>query len=657
VLLRVNELALSEANDTATADTRLATSYEVRNLLAELIAVGNTNLDGNYIFSGFKTNIQPFDSSGTYQGDTGSLEIYVDRAIKKEINVTGDSAFSDPSKLLSSVVGDSVGRGTLRMTAGSNNPVTLPIDATSVTVDSTNNKLVFTDTVANYTITLANGTYTSSTLAAEIKTKMEAAITTNDTYTVSFDPSAGTFSIKNDTGNTNTLQLLWSDAAATAEALLGYDAVDSAVLAAGASDTGDFIAGLRIDSTNNGIVFDYGGTEYTATIASGTYTTAGLNAAVKAAMEAAEPSGDTFTVSYAAGRFTIPNDAGNGSNLTLKWSDTGSTAASVLGFAAADSAALAAGSSVTSDNFGGMLVDASPELIRDTINAPMTGAYAAADTIGTGTLTFKVGAAETVTLTVDSTNNTPTLLRDAINALGTGIEVRIATDTVTSEQRLLFRPAVPDTVYSIDVSNDSDGNDKDTAGLSALVHTEMLSNLTTTALGVEAVVINDTQGKRLLLDIKDDNATLTIDVDETNDGDYVDAQDTDATGLSRLYHASSTTTNMSTSISFFTVLDHLKNSLTNNDDTGIRASSLLLDSALDRVLNVRADIGARLKYIEDHKLGLEDDYIFFSETLSDFEDADIAEAATEMAKIQASLEAMRLASLRILSQTLLDFLK
>ena len=661
LMLRVKELALSESNDTATADTRLSTSHEVQNLLGELISLGNTNLDGNYIFSGFQTNTKPFDSSGTYQGDTGSMKIYIDKATKKEINVTGDSAFNDPTKLLSSVLGDSVGRGTLKITTGSDNPVTLPIDATSVTVDSTNNDLVFTDTVGTYTITLAEGTYTSSTLAAEIKTKMEAAITTNDTYTVSFDPSAGAFSIKNNTGNANTLDLLWSDGAATAADLLGYsNLADSGALAAdGSSDTSDFIAGLRIDSTNNGIVFDYGGTEYTATIASGTYSGTGLAAAVTAAIEAAEPTADTFTASYSnvTDRFTIDNDLGNASSLTLNWSDADSTAASVLGFAAADSAVLAATESDVSDNFGGMLIDASTELIRDTINAPMTGLYAPTDTIGTGTLTLKAGSADAVTLTVDSTNNTPALLRDAINALGMGIEARIATDTVTSEQRLLFRPVVPGTVYSIDVSGDGDGNDKDTAGLSALLHTETLSNLTTTALGVEALVINDTQGKRLMFDIQDNNTTLTIDVDDTNDGDYVDAQDTDATGLSRLYHASDTTTNLNTSISYFTVLDHLTNSLTTNNDSGIRATSLLIDSAIDRVLNVRADVGSRLKHIENHKLTLEDDNIFFLEQLSKFEDADIAYAATEMAKVEASLEAMRLASVRILSQTLLDFLR
>jgi flagellin-like hook-associated protein FlgL len=375
-------------------------------------------------------------------------------------------------------------------------------------------------------------------------------------------------------------------------------------------------------------------------------------------MENAEGTpGEDFNISYLAGRFTIENDAGNGSALTLKWSDTDSTAASMLGFAAADSAALAAGSSDVSDAFGGMIVDASLEQIRDTINAPMSKAYAATDTIGTGTLTLNAGTADAVTLTVDSTNNTPARLRDAINALGAGIEARIATDTVTSEQRLLFRPTVPDTVYSIEVSDDADGNNRDTAGLSALLHTEKLSNLTVNALGIEALAINDTQGKRLLFDIKDKNAALTIDVDDTNDGDYTDAQDTDTTGLSRLYHASDTTTNLNTSISFFTILDHLTNSLTTNDAVGIRGSSLLIDSALDKVLNVRADVGSRIKYIEDHKFALEDDHIFFSTHLSSFEEADIASAATEMAKVQASLEAMRISSIRMLSQTLLDFLK
>lgn len=429
---RARELAVAESNGTATATTRKVTSYEVQNLYNELLDIGNAKLKDKYLFSGFLTSTKPFNALGTYMGDSGSLEIFIANGIKTGINITGDTAFSDTTKQLSAVLGSTAGMGVLRITAGSNNPVTIPI----------------------------------------------------------------------------------KDAA----------------------------------------------------------------------------------------------------------------------------------------------TNASPEEVRDAINAPMSGYYDAADTIGTGTLTLKAGTGSPVTLAVDGSNNTPALLRDSINTLNMGIEARLATDTVTGQVRLFFRPTTAGTPITIDVSGDGDGNDKDTSGLSALLHTDLQSNLTTNALGIEAFVINDTAGKRMLFDSTTPNTSFTIEVDEGNDGSFADAADTDTSGLSRIYHDPSAATNLTNSISFFTVLDHFKNSLANNDDAGVRGSIYLFDGVLDSLVNTTADVGSRFKYLEEQKDRLLDNSVQYQESRSVLEDADIAQVALEMTKIQTSLEAMRISSLKSLSQSLFDFL-
>jgi flagellar hook-associated protein 3 len=429
---RARELAISESNDTATAATRNISSFEVQNLFNGLLDIGNAKLKDKYLFSGFLTGTQPFNTSGTYMGDTGNLEIYIANGIKTGINVTGDTAFNDTTKQLSAVLGNTAGMGTLRITSGSNNPVTIPIK----------------DTATN----------------------------------------------------------------------------------------------------------------------------------------------------------------------------------------------------------------ASPEEVRDAINAPMSGYYAAAAAIGTGTLTLKAGSFSPVTLTVDGTNNTPALLRDAINTLNMGIEARLATDTVSGQVRLFFRPTTPGTPISIDVTGDGDGDDKDVSGLSALLHTDLQSNLSTNALGIEAFVINDTAGKRMLFDSTTPNTSFTIEADENGNGNFADAADTDTTGLSRIYHDPSASTNLTGSISFFTVMDHFKNSLINNDGAGIQGSIHLLDGVLDSLVNTTADVGSRFKYLDEQKSRLLDSEIQYQESRSVLEDADIARVALEMTKIQTSLEAMRISSMKSLSQSLFDFL-
>jgi flagellar hook-associated protein 3 len=427
ILNRARELAVSESNDTATGETRELTSFEIQNLFNELIDIGNSKLKNKYIFSGYRTSTQAFDSSGLYQGDTNNIEIFINDGIKTRINTTGDTAFSDTTKQLSSVLGNTAGMGTLRITVGSNNPVTLPLK-------------------------------------------------------------------------------------------------------------------------------------------------------------------DTLT-------------------------------------------------------------NASPEEVRDAVNAPMSGFYNAADTIGTGTLTLKTENGSPVTLMIDGSNNTPALLRDAINALNMGIEARLATDTTTNEVRMFFRPTTPGASFSIDVSNDGDGDNKDSSGLSALLHTELRSNLTANAMGIEAFVINDTAGKRLLFAPTISNTSYTIEVDEDGNGNFADAGDTDTAGLSRIASA-----NLDGSITFFTILDHMKNSLSSNDEAGIRGSIFLLDGALDELINVTADVGSRLKYLDDQKYRLEENEISYRRSLSVLEDADIAEVALEMTRIQSTLEAMRISSIKSLSQSLFDFL-
>ena len=89
-----------------------------------------------------------------------------------------------------------------------------------------------------------------------------------------------------------------------------------------------------LDATNNVVIFrETDGVDLTATVAEGSYDTAGLAAAVKTALDTAGAS--TYTVSQDSTtlKYVIAsNGAGGDGRLELNWSDPLSTIADVLGF-------------------------------------------------------------------------------------------------------------------------------------------------------------------------------------------------------------------------------------------------------------------------------------------------------------------------------------
>ena len=78
-LIRAKELALSQANATANADTMKAVAEEVKNIYDHLLQLANTKLGNSYIFAGHKTDTPPFsrddDYIASYNGDAEVTDI------------------------------------------------------------------------------------------------------------------------------------------------------------------------------------------------------------------------------------------------------------------------------------------------------------------------------------------------------------------------------------------------------------------------------------------------------------------------------------------------------------------------------------------------------------------------------------------------------
>ncbi|MDP2799291.1 MAG: flagellar hook-associated protein FlgL [Deltaproteobacteria bacterium] len=97
---RAREIAVQMASATQSAATRASAAVEVGHLIEQMVALGNSQVAGEYIFSGQKTNISPFtyDSVAgtvTYNGDEKDIDIRVGRNNSATINKNGKDAFMD----------------------------------------------------------------------------------------------------------------------------------------------------------------------------------------------------------------------------------------------------------------------------------------------------------------------------------------------------------------------------------------------------------------------------------------------------------------------------------------------------------------------------------------------------------------------------------
>jgi flagellin-like hook-associated protein FlgL len=88
----------------------------------------------------------------------------------------------------------------------------------------------------------------------------------------------------------------------------------------------------------------------------------------------------------------------------------------------------------------------------------------------------------------------------------------------------------------------------------------------------------------------------------------------------------------------------------------IRALALPLEKAEKQVTMVRAELATRHIHLENQETGLKAGSESFKDALSKIEDADMAETIVALQQVAVTLEALRMSSSKILSQSLFDFL-
>ncbi len=93
ILSNTKALCVQMASGTAGADERSAAAETAQNNLEEIVSLANTNVAGNYIFSGTKTDTKSFDQDGTYNGDNNPFSIKISKNASIEIGSDGQAVF------------------------------------------------------------------------------------------------------------------------------------------------------------------------------------------------------------------------------------------------------------------------------------------------------------------------------------------------------------------------------------------------------------------------------------------------------------------------------------------------------------------------------------------------------------------------------------
>jgi flagellar hook-associated protein 3 FlgL len=101
LISRVRELAVQARSDTTSAQGRVTIAQEVRQLHRQLIQLANTEVAGQPVFAGTKTDAPPFvlgaGDSVSYQGNSESQSIAVGPNQTTQIVLPGDQVFTGPT--------------------------------------------------------------------------------------------------------------------------------------------------------------------------------------------------------------------------------------------------------------------------------------------------------------------------------------------------------------------------------------------------------------------------------------------------------------------------------------------------------------------------------------------------------------------------------
>lgn len=96
-LQRAHEISVAMANDTYGPDSREAVSKEVKEIIDEVVNLGNSNYNNRYVFAGFRNSSPAVSKDGNFLGDDGAIYMEVAEGKFRQINLEGRNLFESTS--------------------------------------------------------------------------------------------------------------------------------------------------------------------------------------------------------------------------------------------------------------------------------------------------------------------------------------------------------------------------------------------------------------------------------------------------------------------------------------------------------------------------------------------------------------------------------
>jgi flagellar hook-associated protein 3 FlgL len=94
LLVQAKEIAVQAGNGTYTSTDLATLQGQITQVKAAMVDLGNAQVNGKYLFSGYKDDTQPFSGNPpTYSGDDNHQEIAIGPSQKVQTNVTGNEVF------------------------------------------------------------------------------------------------------------------------------------------------------------------------------------------------------------------------------------------------------------------------------------------------------------------------------------------------------------------------------------------------------------------------------------------------------------------------------------------------------------------------------------------------------------------------------------
>lgn len=92
-LIRLKELAIQGADGALNRENRASIAKETARLTDHLLSLSNSKFRDRYVFSGFRTDIPSFGTDFSYHGDSGVMNVMIDRDVTISVNIPGSTAF------------------------------------------------------------------------------------------------------------------------------------------------------------------------------------------------------------------------------------------------------------------------------------------------------------------------------------------------------------------------------------------------------------------------------------------------------------------------------------------------------------------------------------------------------------------------------------